>query len=183
VRTSICNPHIAMAYFGLGFLASLLRTVYAAGEHVLPLFFPPKLEVIDYAYGRLKDHEVDWEHYVLRVGLKFINSSQKPVLVTGVRAYLDDKELEYMGKSAGERHILTSKGWRILDHPREQSVTFPFQVPATNAIDNKFVLFRIPNLTERCFYSVRVQIRASIAWRIAASVALEVKPEPVLPNK
>jgi hypothetical protein len=168
-----------MADLGVGLVASLLRNVYAVGERILPLLFPPRLEVIDYVYGRLKDQEVDWEHYVLRVGLRFINSSQSPVLVTGVRAYLDNKELEYMGTYAGKRSILTSKGWRNLDQPREEAATFPFQVPATNAIDNKFVLFRIPDLAERCFCSVRVKIKASIAWRMGACAFLEFKPEAV----
>jgi hypothetical protein len=170
-----------MADLGVGLVASLVRTVYAVGERLLPFLFPPRLEVIDYAYGRLKDQEVDWEHYVLRVGLRFINSSQNPVLVTGVRAYLDNKELEYMGTSAGKRNILTSKGWRNLEQPRE-AATFPFKVPATNAIDNKFVLFRIPDLADRCFCSVRVKIKASIAWRMEAWASLEFKPEPVLAN-
>jgi hypothetical protein len=114
-----------MAGLSAGFVASLLRAVYTAAEGLLSFFLPLKLEVTDYACGRLEDREVDWDHYVLRVGLKFINSSQKTVVVTMIRAFLENKELEYLGTTAGKGNILTSKGWRILDQPRQELFPFP----------------------------------------------------------
>jgi hypothetical protein len=123
---------------------------------------------------------VDWDHYVLRVGLKFINSSQKTVVVTMIRAFLENKELEYLGTTAGKGNILTSKGWRILDQPRQESIPFPLLVPARNAKENQFVLFRVPDLTERG-PSCKVRIVPSIAWHIRSSVLFDIKPESVLP--
>jgi hypothetical protein len=137
------------------------------------------LEAVDYAYGRLKDQEIDWQHYVLRVGLQFANSSQKTCVVTRIRAYLDGNELEYLGTAAGKCDILTSKGWRILDQPREESMTFTLLLPAAT-IETKFVTFRVPDLREHG-PSYKLRIETSIAWRIKACAFLDIKPEPVLP--
>ncbi len=167
----------------VGTALSLLRTVHRIGEGVLPFFFHKRLEVIAYSYGRLKDDQGVDDNHALLVGLKFVNSSQKPLLVTDVQASLDGKALENMGTSARKRGIRTSRGWRILDQPREQLASFPFQVAATDVVDNRFVCFRIPDLTERSSSTVQVKIEASFALHIGASALLEFKPEPVLPNK
>jgi hypothetical protein len=79
-----------------GIVLSLLRTAHRFGEGLVPFFFQKRLVVIDFTYGRLKGEGVDWENYVLRIGLRFIKSSQKPILVKGVRAYLDGEALEDM---------------------------------------------------------------------------------------
>lgn len=168
----------------VGTALSLLRTVHRIGEGVLPFLFQKRLEVIAYAYGRLKDDQgVDSDNHALLVGLKVVNSSQKPLLVTDIQAYLDGKTLENMGTLARRRGILTSRGFRILDQPREQLASFPFQVPAADVVDNRFVCFRIPDLTERSSSTVQVKIEASFARRIGASALLEFKPERVQPNK
>lgn len=98
-------------------LLSLLKGI---GERALPFFFPPKLIISSSAYGHLKDRGVDRDHYAILVGLKFVNASQKPVLVTNVQATFEDEPLETIQTSLSRPGILTTKGWRILDAEREQ---------------------------------------------------------------
>ncbi len=142
-------------------------------ERTLPVLFPPSLIVTSSAYGHLKDKGVDRDQYALLVGLKFVNASQKPVLVRGVQARLDGHLLEPIPTSASTHGILTKNGWRIIDKLREEFVSFPFQVPAANVAE-RLAIFVMPDITERCGPPVQVTLKSSYAWKLGSSAKLDV---------
>ena len=152
-------------------LLSLLKGI---GERALPFFFPPKLIISSSAYGHLKDRGVDRDHYAILVGLKFVNASQKPVLVTNVQATFEDEPLETIQTSLSRPGILTTKGWRILDAEREKRLSLPFQLPAADVAE-RFVFFQMPDITERCGPPAQVALKVVFAWRLGSSIKLAVE--------